>query len=267
MAPASHTSDSTLALGARDSYLQCLLVLDDLSSRGLLALPSGQCAAYYRLVLRAASPDKVPVGGSVGQYRALQDMATAGPEVAISAGALDEAGSDMDIPIAGKAGRAPLLGQQVAGQLARPVSPARALGAEVTESSAGSSSSSTASSTSSVASSVSDDEVAPCTETLRPLPPGISLDEHLQPGQLGHYKRLLIKCPLAHSQHWDADRPCQKYRGLGEGQMRQFGQREPEAYLSAWAAGAGQFESRGAHVRWAPPVAAVRAAMRSLETA
>ncbi len=252
---------------ARRSYLQCLLVLDDWSSRGLLALPSGQGAAYYRLVLRAASPEEVPVGGSVGQYRALQDMATAGPQLAISDGVLDEAGSDMDIPIAGRAGGAPLLGQEVAGPPARPVSPTRGLEAEVTESSAASSSSSTASSTSSVSSSTSDDEVAPCTERLWPLLPGVSLDERLQPGQLGHYKRLLIKCPLAHSQHWDADRPCQKYRGLGEGQMRQFGRREPEGYLSAWAAAAGQFESRGAHVRWVPPVAAVREAMRSLGTA
>lgn len=79
----------------------------------------------------------------------------------------------------------------------------------------------------------------------------IVMDSHLQPGEPGHYKRLMIKCPLSTCQHFD-HRPCQKYRSLGPGQMRQFGHCEPEAYLVAWADAAKLFARRHEHMQHRP---------------
>jgi hypothetical protein len=96
----------------------------------------------------------------------------------------------------------------------------------------------------------------------QPLESGyvVTVDCHLKPGDVGHYQRLLIKCPLSSCQHSET-KPCQKYRSLSDGHQVNFGQREPEAYLLAWAEAASRFTDRAAHMRHRPSIADVRDAL------
>ena len=89
---------------------------------------------------------------------------------------------------------------------------------------------------------------------------GVTLEEHLVPGQRGHYRRLIAQCPLRRCKHAGTI-ACTKKRGVGQRQIEALGPRGPEAFLGAWAAAANNFSSQKAHVQWNPPIAQVRAFM------
>lgn len=93
--------------------------------------------------------------------------------------------------------------------------------------------------------------------------PGLTLlhDEHLKPGQAGHYRRVKVMCPLCDSLH-KRDNPCQKYRNLGPAQTA-LGPQEPVAYLAVWAGSAQRFTTASQHIAFRPSPAQVKEYMRS----
>jgi len=93
--------------------------------------------------------------------------------------------------------------------------------------------------------------------------PGLTLlhDEHLKPGQAGHYRRVAVMCPLCDSLH-KRDKPCKKYRNLGVEQTK-LGPQEPVAYLAVWAASAERFTTATQHIAFKPSPAQVEQYMRS----
>ena len=87
------------------------------------------------------------------------------------------------------------------------------------------------------------------------------IDEHLEAGQPGHYKRYQVICPLCNSGHRRHNMTCSKSRNIGTGQTRSFGRMEPLAYLAVWAERAEQFPSAAAHIAYRPSLADVKAYM------
>ena len=89
-------------------------------------------------------------------------------------------------------------------------------------------------------------------------------DMHGQEGLPGSYKRYELRCPLGGSEHSELGldgkscRICEKRRNIGPAQTANFGAYEPLGYLGAWAKSAGQFESRGDHIRFKPNKQMVR---------
>jgi len=86
-------------------------------------------------------------------------------------------------------------------------------------------------------------------------------DEHLKPGQTGHYRRVAVMCPLCDSKH-KRDNPCKKYRNVGAKQT-ELGPQEPVAYLAVWAANAGRFTTAAQHIAFKPSPADVKEYMLS----
>ena len=93
--------------------------------------------------------------------------------------------------------------------------------------------------------------------------PGLPLlfDEHLTPGQAGHYRRVAVMCPLCDSRH-QRDKPCKKYRNIGEAQTS-LGPQEPVAYLAVWAGQAQRFATAKQHIAFRPSPEVVKEYMRS----
>ena len=89
--------------------------------------------------------------------------------------------------------------------------------------------------------------------------PTVRFDEHLQPGQRGHYRRLVINCPFAFTTHRKENGdPCCKHRNLGQRQTSAMGQQEPEIFLRTWAADAASYTSASAHIGWNPSLRQMR---------
>ena len=78
------------------------------------------------------------------------------------------------------------------------------------------------------------------------------------------YRRYKVSCPLGKGEGC-LHPSCAKKRGAGPGQTKSFGEKEPIAFLGAWAKRAPEFtgqEPRGRrHVDYNPKVDEVRAYM------
>ncbi len=266
-----HSVGSDRHFGVRDfvrrrCYLQCLLALDELGQRGLQSLRSDQHPLYYQRVLEAASPAEVLCGLPAQAYKksvfenvstvpALEDLHVE-----------DEGGdSDSSAVVTGGGCVASAVPVRVNSRQGAPVALAATDGAaqrvEQVVQRQGNSSSSTASSSSSSSSSESSLVVSAAPSSVRPaLLPGLSVEEHLGPAEAGHYRRFCMQCPLGPGHH----EGCRKKRNAGPRQMANFGQREPEAFLAAWAAAASRFSTKAEHVRFTPSAAEVRLQLRKL---
>ena len=85
----------------------------------------------------------------------------------------------------------------------------------------------------------------------------IRVEEHLRPGDAGHYRRYTTQCPLARTGHCSVS-ACGKRRNCGEAQTRELGPAAPEAFLMVWRNAASSFPTKAAHQRWSPTTAEVR---------
>ena len=79
---------------------------------------------------------------------------------------------------------------------------------------------------------------------------GVTLECRGSPGQVGHYRRLRLNCKLSLQCKHSGSVPCNKSRVLNA--IGIFGEREPEAFLIAWADAAHRFSTRAAHMRHMP---------------
>lgn len=266
--PSEHTADSELFFGEgnfvqRKPYLQCLVILSLLRERGLASLPSTESVAYYRLVLRSSRPAEVQRGQIASHYAALMDTSL-GPaalcafedEVSdVQDDVSDDESSvsgdvDCDLPPVGDVASAPVMANGDGVVVESPSGGQRTVDA------------------SAFVASLDESEcqllvASRLSRKYHPQIPGITFEEHNEPGQRGHYKRLTIACPQARvgGDHC-GNRFCCKRRGLGANQMKHFGPLEPEAYLAVWAANAHKFKNARKHKRWSPSVGQVRAFMR-----
>ena len=273
--PDAHTADSAKHFGhvnfhAKRPYLQCLLVLDQLGQRGLSELSPKQPMAYYRLVLHSKAPGSVPLGKLAKDYTSELGSSIAQGAVRIVhsdwvAPASDDeedalmraefaehadCGDGHDMAVGEQSGDAhepgDLLSKKPHSSSDNPsigqpneLYPVNELGDPIVSSF--------------LARSV----------PYIPLMPNIRFEQHLEPGQPNHYKRLIVNCPLANCEHRRVGAACGKKRNMGQRQTAKFGEREPEGYLGAWAAAADRFTSSEAHVRWNPSTAQVRKFMVS----
>ena len=289
--PLVHTESSPKHFGSdgfvdRRHYLQCLVHLESLRSKGLTSLRSDRTTSYYAQVLSADSPGTV------------NDRSTTGitlPDDGGRATVHDDMGSDDSgyIVMSGRPVKrrrlerghaastvanpprqdtesqvirndvehgAPALESMDTSDIqhvvnaGQPIRSDGSLGPERTTPSASSSSSTYDSS-----SEVSDTPARTHAYECLPSPHTILFDEHGTPGEPGHYRRLCIKCPLAGSTHFGGKR-CQRYRNLGPGQSRSLGAREAEFFLMAWADAADGYRNRTTHMRYTPKKADVLAA-------
>ena len=293
--PALHDASTPRLFGEdkfanKKHYLQCLLSLGQLGQKGLIALPSGQSSWYYRAVLASEHPAGVAPGALARDYKALlfghgQERVTAddggeGPRLAIcdaSASDADSGAEDavMSIvragdlaneepPVNEAAGQFPqaLLdadqsvepGQAVAGQ--SPVDRPDAPSPRASSSSSGSGADS-ADGDGEVVALRSDGQFAANYNARRPVNECIRVEEHLQPGMPGHYRRYTTICPLASSGHC-AVVACGKRRNCGAAQMGSLGRAAPEAFLMVWREKASSFGSKADHQRWSPTWSEVR---------
>ena len=277
-APALHLEDSPKLFGnehfsRRKCYFQCLVARARLATQGLQELPSGESEWYYRAVLSAAQPAAVPRGQSAKQYKALmygedsqlalQDCQPIHQQQALCDDVGHDNESDSSEAIVGFRLRRddpapeprpplplpPLLpgdGAIVAAEgVQRPGSPS-------------SSSSSSGSSASGQARPVVIRAgIADGGAFRLPVHECIKVEEHLQPGQPGHYRRYTTVCPLAKTGHCSVV-ACGKRRNCGKSQMGQLGPAAPEAFLMVWRNAAVSFATKADHQRWTPTVAEVR---------
>ena len=259
--PRCHTRDSPKLYGesghvARKPYLQCLLMLDVLFDAGLQWLSSAQPAAYYNALLNSRTPASVPlVREALCDDEA--DLALEDDNSNLHPRPAQDSDEESDLPTgtaAGdqtRSGQALLASEDPSGSLVRGASRAAA------SSEAGPCQATTSSSSS----SDSEPAGALCAAVIPPpLLPNITIEERLEAGQRGHYRRLICQCPLRRGEHSGA-LACTKKRGLGQRQLAGLGPRGTEAFLGVWAAAAGEFTSQQAHARWNPSVAQVRAFM------
>ena len=95
----------------------------------------------------------------------------------------------------------------------------------------------------------------------------VVLDTHGVEGLSGHYKRYFVQCTHSFTTHPSAkgQEHCCKSRNIGPRQTKNFGAKEPLAYVGAWLVAADQFDSRAAHVAFCPSVAMVRAYIETNE--
>ena len=261
---------------ARRHYLQCLLDIDHLCGSALDALPSDKPDSYYKALLHdprvlASYEDK-----ENGQRIPEVDIAVASDSSDVPMGSGNRPASHsfddppaaeprargvncdvpiVDLPAGSAAGPDPPVGHRA--QYAERI--------ETSDSAASSSSGEGSQSESSGSGELLKVSQHPLDAPASSYLPGTSthaimIDEHLQPGQRGHYRRLLIRCPLGHCRH-AGYLQCQKYRSLGANQTSHFGHREPAGFLAAWADAAHRFPDRAAHMRYVPSVPEIAQAM------
>jgi hypothetical protein len=259
--PDWHTETSDKTFGQekfvhRKPYLQCLLILDQLRQRGLQELSSSQPIAYYRALLHSPSPASIPLGKKCDEYIVAMARDVARGHVSpLAMEALMAPCSDVEEEDTFEGNfDDPASGEEALPQdrpIVCPVSEGQLVVATDTPGQ--------------LAYRMDSVDVSGIVVNLGwpfeyvPRLRNVRLEEHLQPGQPGHYRRLIMTCPLAHCRHRQAGKgECQKKRNIGQSQTAAFGDREPEAFLGAWAAAASQFEARQSHVRWAPPRNVVR---------
>ena len=288
--PPEHTPATELhfavdILSSRKAYFQCLASLDRLRANGLSGLPSGQSAWYYRAVLAAKAPAAVPRGLKTRQYRDLLEGKDGGADDEGTRPDRDTLGghspareplsdsSQDDFRIVGR--RAPSCSDDSEepdpGERLPPSAPAgtasmsavrarrvsRARGSAEPPSSSSSSRSSSADSAPSL---TGGDESGPLRQPV--FSDFIRVEEHLRPGQRGHYRRYTIVCPLARTGHCSVF-ACGRRRNCGPGQMGSLGPAAPEAFLMVWREAATSFATKAEHMRWSPTWSEVRRFMKA----
>ena len=251
------TSKTVMDIGGpeRKSYWQCLLELPRLLERGVEGVRSGQHPSYYTALRTTRSPSLVLPDMKVAYYTAIVQGAS---PVDASLGCAPsnigsghaEDGDDEDIIWVSASAGSSRHGQERAGTH-------------------GQERSSTATPPGNIAEDSEDDLMYTSAPTghvphvaLTGIPEITLLqDEHLKPGQVGHYRRVAVMCPLCDSKH-KRDNPCKKYRNVGAKQT-ELGPQEPVAYLAVWAANAGRFTTAAQHIAFRPSPADVKAYMLS----
>ena len=258
------------------AYFACLILVARLAARGMQCLPVGQPPAYYMAVSVAELPAGCPVPRPLGSRRAppqhkrqkaqSADHDDGAPDSSSASGGADgtweepapHGGSESDqgpgAADEGHAGTAPNSG---AASSSGPVGAPGQAGAWMpgVEASTGGPA---------VPSPPLAPAGGPAQRAARGNPSGRvetfagnDVFKAVMPRADG-YHPLYVMCPLAHGGHGGGLAPCMKHRGTGERQCRRLGQREPFAYLAAWASAALDFPDRDTHVSWNPPPAAVR---------
>ena len=85
---------------------------------------------------------------------------------------------------------------------------------------------------------------------------------HLEPGQRGHYVRLIAPCMYGESSHRDCQNPenlCEKKRSISENLTRAIGDKEPLAYLGCWLQAAALCKDKAEHMAYKPYAWDIRA--------
>ena len=80
---------------------------------------------------------------------------------------------------------------------------------------------------------------------------------HIDDNVAHGYRRLYVVCPCSGTTHRH-QRPCRKYRGLGERQTQEHGYKEVAAFLAVWLRHSATCSSQPEHVRYMPRVQEVR---------
>lgn len=294
-APHVHTSNSQKCFGdcdyvARRGYLQCLVCFPELLRRGLQSLRSRGAPQYYSDILQAEEPEQINLGIAPKSMGSALKRDIAQPEQ-------DIVGSEESEPVIVSArsskrrrqrgqslipGQSPSSASKVAAATAggTHVAHGQDIGqvsdaanartddqlANVHEERSSSQSSGALSSAALQSDTDSGLEVTGPVHSAAqyqfvPSPYMMRYDEHGTPGNPGHYRRLCIKCPLANTGH-EHTLTCQRYRNLGHSQSSQFGHREPEMYLLAWADAAQACPTRAQHMKYKPCQEDIRRALR-----
>ena len=276
-APLLHLEDSPKLFGIENfsrhtCYFQCLVARGRLAEQGLHELPSGESEWCYRALLSAEQPTEVPRGQSVKHYKALmygEDGQEARPDgqPVLQQALCDDVGhdheSDSSEAIVGS--RLRRCDPEPEARPLLPLPPSipgeGAIVAVAGTPRPGSPSSSSSSSVSgdsghSVAVAVGG-PFSVGGPLRQPVHDCIKVEEHLQPGQPGHYRWRTTVCPLAKIGHC-AVVACGKRRNCGQAQMGQLGLAAPEAFLMVWRNAASAFASKADHQRWSPTIAEVR---------
>jgi hypothetical protein len=260
----------------KKAYLRCLISLGSLLDKGLQTLHSGQPQGYYKALLSSSTPAIVQLGMDVKYYKALFNS----QPVAMVMDESSQEHSDAEVMQAPSVLAISTLSPfERALQNPLPENslvsvPLRATGSKARKNSQGDgepqlktrSIAGTLDASGNVADSDSDTvDIAPYIAPPLSLKYKLRLDAGCHKGGTA-YNRLRIECPLSCCAHFDVGNTCGKYRNLGTAQTRNFGPREPEAFLIAWAESASRFQSRAAHLNHEPSLNDIRVAFRSLST-
>ncbi len=273
-APKQHTTESERQFGsgnsivAKRSYAQCLVAIETLREKGLQSLPSGQSQGYYKALLASECPGGVPTDEKASYYTDLLQKASG--EMVDTAEIGADAASDSDTdnsvifgPTRGhsrtsgncKAKPARTAGAHRAGHAGHAATPTVAGHAVDVDGDV-------APPTVATSGQDAEDIVSPVAHwTPMSDQYDIVRETHLSPGEDGHYVRLRIRCSLFRCRHAHP-KGCTKSRNVSLHHCRNLGEREPEAYLIAWAAAADRFGSRDLHMQHKPAKDDLRAVLR-----
>lgn len=294
-APALHDASTARVFGQdkfsnKKHYLQCLLSLDQIRQKGLIALPSGQSSWYYRAVLASEHPAHVARGAPAKEYKALLfgdgqenhagEYDGAGPRLAILDASASEGQSDIDdaaisVVLPGALADEEPVDNESSGQLALSMLPP-VQSAETPGQAADTVAASTAAppreapapsaSSESASEEIGGEQIValgprgqfvPSFSLRQPVHECIHVEEHLSPGMPGHYRRYTTICPLASTGHCSVI-ACGKRRNCGVAQMGNLGPAAPEAFLMVWREQASSFGTKADHQRWSPTWSEVR---------
>ena len=229
---------------SRRAYLQCLVNFECLSGRGLVELRSDQLETYYQMVLKSAEPHLVPLNATALQLKAFLNASaicdSVIPVLPIDDGHVSEPDDDaVVVP-------APSRRRQLR------TAPVTARGPGRRKVFTGSSSSSTDSSDG----GTSDSDAHPSVIVVEGA--RVSLEQHLEPGDAGFYRRCVITC--TNESHWSSDgtisRRCRKKRNIDDSLGRE-GLKCTLAFCGMWIRSCRQFETRRQHMHFKPSQASV----------
>ena len=85
-------------------------------------------------------------------------------------------------------------------------------------------------------------------------------ENHLEPGQPGHYVRLVAECVFRGCGH----ESCEKKRSISASTTAVIGEKEPFAFLGCWLEAAVMYDSREAHVKHQPSKKDIEAYARKM---
>ena len=269
-APKQHTLDSDRVFAqvhqcvAKRAYLQCLTIFETLQQNGLEALPSGEQQGYYKAVLASKFPATVKMSQKADYYKALLKQDNEDSDCSEDNADSDNAeegsrpsAKRVCTPTRSTADptsiRAEALPSTEADPRTSDADPVT-IDAEAAVSEAF---------VSDVATGLADEDDVIIRDIAHWKPMdiayGVTLESRFSPGEAGHYRRLRLTCTLSHCLH-SGPRLCNKSRNLTN--IGNFGEREPEAYLIAWADAAPKFATRDSHMSYCPSMAEVAAVLQ-----
>ena len=280
--PKDHGLNTPKIIGSPDTimskkaYLKCLILLRSLLGKGLQTLRSGQPQGYYKALLFSSTPANVELGRDAKYYKALLNSQLVAEVLDQS----DQEESDADVMQAPSVPAISTL-SPFARAVQNPVPhnsvvsvPSQATGSKASNNLQGDGEPQLKARPIAGTLDAAGNMVDSDSDTVDIVPniaPPLSLKYKLRFDAGSHkggtaYNRLRIECPLSCCAHFDVGKTCGKYRNLGIAQTRNFGPREPEAFLIAWAESASQFQTRAAHLNHEPSLNDIRLAFSSLLT-